>query len=94
MSKTVTTCSFCNKTKEEVNKLIASEASAICDECVSKCGLILQGDEVKKDEDNIGEIDPHEIKQFLDTNVIGQDTAKEQKPNSRSTRGEEGLEKK
>ena len=78
MSKTVTTCSFCNKTKEEVNKLIASEASAICDECVSKCGLILQGDEVKKDEDNIGEIDPHEIKQFLDTNVIGQDTAKEQ----------------
>ena len=75
-SKTINKCSFCNKTKEDVSKLIASETSAICDECVDKCGLILQGDDVTKKEDAVKEIDPHEIKAFLDSNVIGQDGAK------------------
>ena len=35
-------CAFCGKTKEEVNKLIASDNASICDECVDKCSLILQ----------------------------------------------------
>ena len=43
--KTQETCSFCGKDRSEVNKLIASDHSAICDECVDKCGLILQNNE-------------------------------------------------
>ena len=76
--ETLNKCSFCNKTKEDVNKLIASETSAICDECVDKCGLILQGDDIKKEDTSVIEIDPHEIKEFLDSNVIGQSDAKMQ----------------
>jgi len=76
--ETLNKCSFCNKTKEDVNKLIASETSAICDECVDKCGLILQGDDIKKEDTGVIDIDPHEIKEFLDSNVIGQSDAKMQ----------------
>ena len=80
MPKHIETCSFCGKTKEEVNKLIASETSAICDECIEKCGLILQDDtsKSKKQDQTLKEIDPHEIKEFFDKFVIGQDAAKEQ----------------
>ena len=76
MPKKIEQCSFCNKTKEEVNKLIASETSAICDECVTKCGLILEDDTGDIKGDKINDVDPHEIKEFLDHNVIGQYDAK------------------
>jgi len=76
MPKKIEQCSFCNKTKEEVNKLIASETSAICDECVTKCGLILDDDTGDIKGDKINDVDPHEIKEFLDHNVIGQYDAK------------------
>jgi ATP-dependent Clp protease ATP-binding subunit ClpX len=80
MSKQIVdSCSFCNKTKEEVNKLIASETSAICDDCIEKCGLILN-DEIKKTkkvkDKKLDAIDPHEVKEFLDKFVIGQNDAK------------------
>ena len=80
MPKHIETCSFCGKTKEEVNKLIASETSAICDECIDKCGLILKDDtdSNKKQQETIKDVDPHDIKQFFDKFVIGQDAAKEQ----------------
>ena len=71
----IDSCSFCGKTKEEVNKLIASETSAICDECVSKCGVILEGETIDK-QIEVTDIDPQKIKQFLDDSVIGQDSAK------------------
>ena len=71
----IDSCSFCGKTKEEVNKLIASETSAICDECVSKCGVILEGETIDKHIE-VTDIDPQKIKQFLDDSVIGQDSAK------------------
>ena len=77
MPKKIEKCSFCNKTQDEVNKLIASENSAICDDCVTKCGLILQDRTVKKKQKPL-DIDPHEIKNFLDQSVIGQDNAKVQ----------------
>ena len=78
--KNLDICAFCGKSKEEVNKLIASETSAICDECIEKCGLILQDDtsKSKKQDQTLKEIDPHEIKEFFDKFVIGQDAAKEQ----------------
>jgi len=80
MSKQIVdSCSFCNKTKEEVNKLIASETSAICDDCIEKCGLILN-DEIKKTskikDKKLDAIDPHKVKDFLDKFVIGQTNAK------------------
>ena len=71
----IDSCSFCGKEKEEVHKLIASDNSAICDECVSKCGIILEGESISKNID-IKDIDPQEIKKFLDQSVIGQDSAK------------------
>ena len=68
-------CSFCGKDKAEVNKLIASDNSSICDECVEKCGTILQDNE-KKTTQTVTDIDPHTITEFLNGNVIGQDDAK------------------
>ena len=70
-------CSFCGKDKSEVNKLIASDNSSICDECVQKCGTILQDNETKPTH-TITDIDPHTITEFLNENVIGQDDAKVQ----------------
>lgn len=73
----IDSCSFCKKSKEEVNKLIASETSAICDDCIEKCGLILQDNVEEKQSNSIpNDIDPQKIKEFLDQSVIGQDDAK------------------
>lgn len=77
-------CSFCNKTQNQVKKLIAGQNGAyICDECVGICSEIL--DEEFLDDDKMDESDagldinllkPKEIKEFLDDYVIGQDDAK------------------
>ena len=75
MPKKIDVCSFCGKSKEEVNKLIASDSSSICDECVQKCGLILQDNQPDVIEE-IKDIDPHTITEFLNENVVGQDEAK------------------
>lgn len=74
--KNIEKCSFCGKPKEEVNKLIASESTAICDECVSKCSNILLDDKIRQPSPSNLEIDPHKIKEFLDESVIGQLDAK------------------
>ena len=76
-------CSFCNKTQEQVRKLIAGPNGAyICDECVAICGEILD-EEFLNDDDNeaaagldINLLKPKQIKEFLDEYVIGQDEAK------------------
>jgi|TARA_R100000030_G_scaffold45597_1_gene34385 ATP-dependent Clp protease ATP-binding subunit ClpX len=70
-------CSFCGKDKSEVNKLIASDQSSICDECVEKCGNILQDNASRPDYD-INDIDPHTITDYLNENVVGQEEAKQQ----------------
>ena len=72
-------CSFCNKTQNQVKKLIAGPNGAyICDECVGICSEILDDD--KMDESDAGLdinlLKPKEIKEFLDDYVIGQDDAK------------------
>jgi ATP-dependent Clp protease ATP-binding subunit ClpX len=76
-------CSFCNKTQDQVKKLIAGPNGAyICDECVGICSDILD-EEFEADEDNdvaesmeINLLKPKEIKEFLDDYVIGQEDAK------------------
>ena len=70
-------CSFCNKTQDQVRKLIAGPNVYICDECISVCSEII--DEEFEDvtmDDGINLMKPKEIRNFLDQYVIGQDAAK------------------
>lgn len=73
-------CSFCNKTQDQVKKLIAGPAGVyICDECVEICADIVEEEyeEVQAEPDmEINLLKPVEIKDFLDDYVIGQDEAK------------------
>ncbi len=75
--KNIDTCAFCGKSKEDVNKLIASDTVSICDECIDRCSMILQDNDPKTYEE-VADIDPHSIKEFLDADIIGQDEAKVQ----------------
>ena len=79
--KKVLRCSFCNKTQDQVRKLIAGPKGKnvyICDECIDICSEIIEEEFEQYAEDD-GEINlrkPKEIKEFLDQYVIGQDEAK------------------
>jgi ATP-dependent Clp protease ATP-binding subunit ClpX len=68
-------CSFCNKHKDDVKKLIVANDVAICNDCVDLCQKLLQEDPVTR-EHNHTDIDPQELKRYLDQYVIGQDRAK------------------
>ncbi|MFP4499678.1 MAG: ATP-dependent Clp protease ATP-binding subunit ClpX [Candidatus Hydrogenedentota bacterium] len=73
----VPTCSFCGKRHDEVNKLIAGPEVNICDECVKLCGEIVAEDRARKGvSQNMRVPSPHEIKEFLDLYVVGQERAK------------------
>ncbi len=75
-------CSFCGKTQDMVQKLIAGPNDVyICDECVDICMDIieeeLEENRIKGDAyDDIKLLKPAEIKSFLDDYVIGQESAK------------------
>lgn len=74
-------CSFCNKTQDQVRKLIAGPAGVyICDECVDICADIIEeeyeDEEEILDSDDINLLKPVEIKEHLDEYVIGQEAAK------------------
>lgn len=70
-------CSFCGKTQDQVKKIIAGPNVYICDECVSLCHEIVQEElGVAPDVDISDILKPAEIKEILDTYVIGQDEAK------------------
>lgn len=71
-------CSFCNKTQDQVRKLIAGPGVYICDECIEICSEIIEeefdGEPVLNADINL--LKPAEIKGFLDQHVIGQEEAK------------------
>ncbi len=77
-------CSFCGKTQDQVEKLIAGPNGAfICDECIEVCNEILEdelfGAQPSRNEPlgaDINLLKPQEIHAFLDEYVIGQDDAK------------------
>ena len=41
-------CDFCGKSKENVEKLIVGENSAICNDCVDLCVSILDDEKIKR----------------------------------------------
>ena len=77
--KPLVTCSFCRKTQDQVDKLIAGPNVYICNECVDLCCSIIDSEPSTgrhSDFDVSSLPKPHEIKQKLDEYVIGQDDAK------------------
>ncbi len=75
-------CSFCGKSQEAVNRIVAGPGVYICDECVGVCQNIIENNTYEEEEfgysiqeeDKL--ISPREIKEILDKYVIGQEEAK------------------
>ena len=73
-------CSFCGRSRSEVDLLISGVDGFICDMCAQQAYDIVQeeqrGHYTPLDMDHIEVKKPIEIKQFMDQYVIGQDEAK------------------
>jgi ATP-dependent Clp protease ATP-binding subunit ClpX len=70
-------CSFCGKSQKQVKKLIAGPGVYICDECIDLCNEIIEEELAETEEVSFAELPkPHEIYDFLDSYVVGQDRAK------------------
>ncbi len=71
-------CSFCGKSQKQVKKLIAGPGVYICDECIDLCNEIIE--EEFSEGSDVGLLEelpkPRDIVGFLDSYVIGQETAK------------------
>ncbi|WP_297789007.1 ATP-dependent Clp protease ATP-binding subunit ClpX [uncultured Anaerococcus sp.] len=71
-------CSFCGKDSSQVKRIIAGPNAYICNECVDLCKQIIaqESDSLNSSFENVELSTPKEIKDFLDSYVIGQDEAK------------------
>ena len=70
-------CSFCGKNADFARRLIAGPGVYICDECVNVCKKILDEEDDVITNEFLEEVpSPHEIKEYIDQYVIGQDPAK------------------
>lgn len=73
-------CSFCGREKKDTNVLIAGINGHICDHCIRQAhGIVVEEMDMKDRKDlsnSLSLIKPQEIKEFLDTYVIGQNEAK------------------
>ena len=74
-------CSFCGRTEDEVNLMFNGNNAYICDACAEYVHSVIahvqeQFVKEEKKEDELQIKTPHEIKEFLDDYVIGQDMAK------------------
>ena len=70
-------CSFCNKTQNQVKKLIAGPRAYICDECIQICLEIITEEKIitqKQEKPRLPK--PEDIKVFLEQYIIGQEQAK------------------
>jgi ATP-dependent Clp protease ATP-binding subunit ClpX len=71
------TCSFCGKSADEVDRLIAGPGVYICDECIKVCNTILKEEGPLEDDEFLEDVPtPKEIREYLDYYVVGQDRAK------------------
>lgn len=72
-------CSFCGKSKKDVELLISGISGFICNRCVEQAEIIVN-EEIKAKKNtsklNLNLKKPSEIKSFLDQYVIGQNEAK------------------
>ena len=76
-SSDVLRCSFCNKSQNDVRKLIAGPTVFICAECVAVCQDIIDEDQEPEQASRNAHLPkPPEIKEFLDQYVIGQHRTK------------------
>lgn len=75
-------CSFCGKSQDEVDRIIAGPGVYICSECIKVCSSIVEDDLYEDTEMTCSTTkkedlpNPAEIKEILDTYVIGQEEAK------------------
>ncbi|MBD2844643.1 ATP-dependent protease ATP-binding subunit ClpX [Paenibacillus sp. IB182496] len=70
-------CSFCGKSQDQVRKLVAGPGVYICDECIELCTEIVEEELGQEEELDLKDIPkPQEIRQILDSYVIGQEQAK------------------
>ena len=73
----VARCSFCDKTQDQVRRIIAGNGVYICDECIALCQEIIAddlGSAPSQEPQSLPK--PTEIKAVLDEYVIGQEKAK------------------
>jgi len=85
-TKKVMRCAFCGKTQDQVDRMLVGPNVYICNECVELCYSLLHDDEYVpsnnkslRSTDNFNNdklLKPKEIKEILDSYVIGQDAAK------------------
>ena len=77
-------CSFCGKSQDAVERIIAGPNVFICNECIKVCSSIIE-EQLDESEEirytlNEGETEklprPEQIKEILDSYVIGQEDAK------------------
>jgi ATP-dependent Clp protease ATP-binding subunit ClpX len=77
MSNTPINCSFCGRSKEDVDVLIAGVTGHICDHCIEQAdGILKEERKPNSSMDAFQLLMPKVIKQHLDDYVIGQNDAK------------------
>jgi len=70
-------CNFCGKPAQSVERLFSGYNAFICDECVGLCTDVLTTEKQKATRTEQFKLPkPAEIKEFLDSYIIGQDKAK------------------
>lgn len=73
------TCSFCGRSKKDVDLMVSGINSHICNFCIEQAHQILMEEQKMKEEGQkptLNLIKPESMKQYLDQYVIGQDDAK------------------
>ncbi|MFO7803271.1 MAG: ATP-dependent Clp protease ATP-binding subunit ClpX [Desulfovermiculus sp.] len=69
-------CTFCGKSQDSVQRLIAGPDVYICDECVALCNDILTQDKISEETSEGRLLPPSELKNSLDEYIVGQEQAK------------------
>ena len=80
--KNIQHCDFCGRPETAAAKMIAGKNAFICSDCVELCaqmlGIPLENEQeiAESEQLDINLYTPHEIKEFLDEYIVGQDKAK------------------
>lgn len=72
----VACCSFCGRTEDLVDRLIAGPDVFICDKCVQLCNGVLQPKKDAASPHAFRVLKPRELKARLDEYIVGQESAK------------------